>query len=174
MKNRMERKRSKRSDRRSSQVRGSVAAVGRIVHRVHGIQVCVACAISGCASVRSVGAERLHVPRSSRGCSWQTVGTLGVAHGRVRVCSNRCIGLGGCGHGPELRSRRHVGGGVICLRVGLDGHTSVGVASTSVGDGLGGVGSVRLGTGIRTSAKAGMAGMAGVGGGHWCGESTGG
>ena len=174
MKNRMERKRSKKSDRGSSQVRGSVAAVGRIVHRVHGIQVCVACAISGCASVRSVGAERLHVPRSSRGCSWQTVGTLGVAHGRVRVCSNRCIGLGGCGHGSQLRSRRHVGGGVICLRVGLDGHTSVGVASTSVGDGLGGVGSVRLGTGIRTSAKAGMAGMAGVGGGHWCGESTGG
>lgn len=63
---------------------------------------------------------------------------------------------------------------MICLRVGLDGHSSVGVASTSVGDGLGGVGSVRLSTGIRTSAKAGMAGMAGVGGGHWCGESTGG
>ena len=134
MKNRMEIKRSKKSDRRTSQVRGSMATVGRVVHRVHGIQVGVACAIPWCASVRSIGAEMLHVPRRSRSCSWQAVGTLGVAHGWVRVCSNRCVGLGGCSHGSEVRGRRHVGDGVISLRVGLDGNSGVGVSSTSVGD----------------------------------------
>lgn len=62
---------------------GSVAAVGRIVHVVHGIQVGIACAIAWCAGLRSSGTDRMHIPRwpRSRGC--QTVGALGVAHGRI-------------------------------------------------------------------------------------------
>lgn len=60
---------------------------------------------------------------------------------------------------------------MVGLGVVLDRHASVIVTSTSVGDGLRGVGSVRFGTRIRTGA---MASMASVGGGHRCGESTGG
>lgn len=60
---------------------------------------------------------------------------------------------------------------MVGLRVVLDWHASVVMASTSVGDGLRGVGSVRFGTRIRTSA---MASMASICGGHWCGKSTGG
>ena len=143
-----------------------MAAVGRVVHGVYGIQVGIASAISWCTGLRSVRAERVHVPRCSRSCGWQTVL---MAHGRIRVCTSRCIWLGQCAHRAEVGCRRQVGGGVVCLRVGLHGHTMVGVASTTVGDGLRGVRSVRLGARIRTSA---MTGMASIGSGHWCGDGT--
>lgn len=58
---------------------------------------------------------------------------------------------------------------MVGLGVVLDWHASIVVASTRVRDRLRGVGSVSLGTRIRTSA---MASMASVCGGHWCGEST--
>jgi len=83
MKNRMEGKRSKKIKYRDQPGGGSVAAMGRIVHVVHGIQVGVACAIAWCARLRSIGAERMHVPRWSRSRGCQTVGTLGVAHGWI-------------------------------------------------------------------------------------------
>lgn len=83
MKNRMEGKRSNKSNTGTSREGGSVAAVGRIVHVVHGIHVGIACAITWCTSLRSIGTDRMHIPRWSRSRGCQTVGALGVTHGRI-------------------------------------------------------------------------------------------
>jgi hypothetical protein len=64
---------------------------------------------------------------------------------------------------------------MIWLGIALDRHaSSIGVSG--VGDGLGRVGSVRLGAGVGSCAVAGVAGVTGVAnvvGGHRCREGTG-
>jgi hypothetical protein len=142
--------------------------VSCVVHGVHGVQVVVACAVGWGAGVRGARAKRVHVPSWSRSGGCQAMGIVGVTDGWIRVCADGRVWLRDWNHGSEIGSRRQVGGRVVCLRVGLDRHTRVGVtSSTMVGDRLRRVGSVGLGARIRTSA------MAGVVCGHWRGESTG-